>query len=69
MNADEVSADQETITEHYNDQIRQLAGRDKEAHAELLATITRFRDEEQEHHDTGNMHSHVTSVHNCLRKV
>ena len=69
MNADEVSGDQETITEHYNDQIRQLAGRDKEAHAELLATITRFRDEEQEHHDTGNMHSHVTSVHNCLRKV
>merc|ERR1719273_2606787 len=47
---------EETITEHYNDQIRQLAGRDKEAHAELLATITRFRDEEQEHHDTGLAH-------------
>merc|ERR1719436_550703 len=45
-----------SITEHYNDQIRQLAGRDKEAHAELLATITRFRDEEQEHHDTGLAH-------------
>ena len=56
MDADEVSADQETITEHYNDQIRQLAGEDKEAHAELLATITRFRDEEQEHHDIGLEH-------------
>ena len=53
MNADEVCADQETITEHYNDQIRQLANTDPETHRELIETITKFRDEEQEHHDIG----------------
>ena len=42
-----------SITEHYNDQIRELANSDKEAHRELIETITKFRDEEQEHHDIG----------------
>jgi len=42
-----------SITEHYNDQIRELANSDKEAHKELIETITKFRDEEQEHHDIG----------------
>jgi len=42
-----------SITEHYNDQIRLLANTDKEAHKELIETITKFRDEEQEHHDIG----------------
>lgn len=40
------------IVDHYNDQLRTLMS-DPEANKELLETITRFRDEEQEHHDTG----------------
>lgn len=40
------------IVEHYNDQLRTLLN-DPEANKELMETITRFRDEEQEHHDTG----------------
>ena len=47
---------QASITEHYNDQIRLLANTDKEAHKELIETITKFRDEEQEHHDIGLEH-------------
>lgn len=43
------------IVEHYNDQIRELLN-DPEANKELLETITKFRDEEQEHHDTGIDH-------------
>lgn len=42
-----------TITQHYNDQIRQLTAAGPEQHKELIATISRFRDEEQEHHDIG----------------
>lgn len=40
------------IVEHYNDQLRTLL-EDPEANKELLETITKFRDEEQEHHDHG----------------
>ena len=42
-----------SITEHYNDQIRELTSLDNEEHRELIATISKFRDEEQEHHDIG----------------
>ena len=42
-----------TITEHYNDQIRTLIEQDPEGHKELIETLTKIRDEEQEHHDTG----------------
>ena len=37
----------------YNDQIRELTSLDSEEHKELIATICKFRDEEQEHHDIG----------------
>ncbi|XP_059609429.1 5-demethoxyubiquinone hydroxylase, mitochondrial [Phlebotomus argentipes] len=43
------------IVDHYNDQLRQLMA-DPKVDQELLATITQFRDEEQEHHDTGIDH-------------
>ena len=43
------------IVEHYNDQLRQLMADDKN-NEELLNTIRKFRDEEQEHHDTGIEH-------------
>lgn len=42
-----------SITEHYNDQIRTLLEDDPQVNSELLKTITKFRDEEQEHHDIG----------------
>ena len=47
---------QATITEHYNDQIRRLTNTHNEEHRELIETITKFRDEEQEHHDIGLAH-------------
>ena len=45
-----------SITEHYNDQIRRLTNTHNEEHRELIETITKFRDEEQEHHDIGLDH-------------
>jgi len=44
-----------TITEHYNNQIRELmsSSEDMNENKELLDYIQKFRDEEQEHHDTG----------------
>jgi len=45
-----------SITEHYNDQIRELTNTGSEEHKELIETITRFRNEEQEHHDIGLEH-------------
>ncbi|ETN62902.1 coenzyme q10 biosynthesis protein [Anopheles darlingi] len=44
------------IVEHYNDQLRKLMDDPTFVDKELLATIRRFRDEEQEHHDTGLEH-------------
>ncbi|XP_031621121.1 5-demethoxyubiquinone hydroxylase, mitochondrial [Contarinia nasturtii] len=43
------------IVEHYNDQLRQIM-ENPNVDKELMATITKFRDEEQEHHDTGIDH-------------
>lgn len=43
------------IVDHYNDQLRTLM-EDPNVDRELLETITKFRDEEQEHHDTGIDH-------------
>lgn len=43
------------IVEHYNDQLRTLMD-NPDANKELLETIKEFRDEEQEHHDTGIDH-------------
>ena len=39
------------ITDHYNNQIRQLMANPEE-NAELLGHIRRCRDDEMEHHDT-----------------
>lgn len=43
------------IVDHYNDQLRTLMS-DPERNKELLETIQKFRDDEQEHHDTGLDH-------------
>lgn len=44
-----------SITDHYNQQIRELA-KDSDKYEELIKTISKFRDEEQEHHDIGLEH-------------
>ncbi|CAD6196565.1 unnamed protein product [Caenorhabditis auriculariae] len=44
---------EELIGRHYNDQLKELLEDDPEAHKELLKTLTRLRDEELHHHDTG----------------
>lgn len=45
------------IVEHYNDQLRILMeNKDGNIDEEILETIKKFRDEEQEHHDTGIDH-------------
>lgn len=43
------------IVDHYNDQLRTLM-QDPNVDKEILETITKFRDEEQEHHDAGLQH-------------
>ncbi|XP_006637240.3 5-demethoxyubiquinone hydroxylase, mitochondrial [Lepisosteus oculatus] len=47
---------EESISEHYNSQIRALMEVDPEKYKELLNLIKKFRDEEMEHHDTGLEH-------------
>ncbi|KAM4584739.1 NADPH-dependent 3-demethoxyubiquinone 3-hydroxylase, mitochondrial isoform 1-T1 [Odontesthes bonariensis] len=47
---------EESISEHYNSQIRALMERDPERYTELLQIIKEFRDDEMDHHDTGLEH-------------
>ncbi|XP_007248893.1 5-demethoxyubiquinone hydroxylase, mitochondrial [Astyanax mexicanus] len=47
---------EESISEHYNSQIRALMEEDPERYRELLQLIKEFRDDELEHHDTGLEH-------------
>ncbi|XP_007891929.2 5-demethoxyubiquinone hydroxylase, mitochondrial [Callorhinchus milii] len=47
---------EESISQHYNNQIRTLMEEDSEKHNELLELLKKFRDEEMEHHDTGLEH-------------
>ncbi|KAJ8344975.1 hypothetical protein SKAU_G00291680 [Synaphobranchus kaupii] len=44
---------EESISEHYNSQIRALMEADPDRYTELLQLIKEFRDDELEHHDTG----------------
>ncbi|NP_001297984.1 5-demethoxyubiquinone hydroxylase, mitochondrial [Esox lucius] len=47
---------EESISEHYNSQIRTLMEEDPDRYVELLQVIKEFRDDELEHHDTGLEH-------------
>uniref|UniRef100_A0A8C8CH20 5-demethoxyubiquinone hydroxylase, mitochondrial n=1 Tax=Oncorhynchus tshawytscha TaxID=74940 RepID=A0A8C8CH20_ONCTS len=47
---------EESISEHYNSQIRALMEEDPDRYVELLKLIKEFRDDEMEHHDTGLEH-------------
>ncbi|XP_006026186.2 5-demethoxyubiquinone hydroxylase, mitochondrial [Alligator sinensis] len=48
---------EESISHHYNNQIRKLMEEDPEKYKELLLIIKQFRDEELEHHDMGLDHN------------
>uniref|UniRef100_A0A8C5F572 Ubiquinone biosynthesis monooxygenase COQ7 n=1 Tax=Gadus morhua TaxID=8049 RepID=A0A8C5F572_GADMO len=56
---------EESISEHYNSQIRALMEQDPDRYTELLQVIKEFRDEEMEHHDTG-LEQNAESVSICL---
>ncbi|KAL1505729.1 hypothetical protein ABEB36_005226 [Hypothenemus hampei] len=57
------------IVEHYNDQLRTLL-EDPECNKELMEVITQFRNEEQEHHDTGIDHgAEQAPMYNLLSNV
>ncbi|XP_071427102.1 5-demethoxyubiquinone hydroxylase, mitochondrial [Pithys albifrons albifrons] len=59
---------EESITEHYNNQIRTLIEEDPEKYEELLRVIKQFRDEELEHHDIGIEHdAEATPVYSVLK--
>ncbi|VDK56321.1 unnamed protein product [Gongylonema pulchrum] len=47
------TAVEELIAEHYNQQIMELLEDDPEAHAQLLETLTKLRDDEMHHYDVG----------------
>ncbi|NXJ77065.1 COQ7 protein, partial [Trogon melanurus] len=47
---------EESISDHYNRQIRTLVEEDPEKYKELLQIIKQFRDDEREHHDIGLEH-------------
>ena len=47
---------EELIGKHYNDQIKELIDDDPSEHKDLLKILTRLRDEELHHHDTGIAH-------------
>lgn len=48
---------EESVSEHYNSQIRQLMENDPERYTKLLNLIKEFRDDEMAHHDTGLEHN------------
>lgn len=61
---------EETISNHYNNQIRTLMESDPEKHKELLQTIKKFRDDEMEHHDTGLEHdAELAPAYSVLKTV
>ena len=62
---------EETITEHYNDQIRKLLELEESPDRdELLKIIKQFRDEEMEHHDHGIDHdAEQAPAYNVLKSV
>lgn len=61
---------EETISQHYNNQIRVLMEDDPEGHKDLLEVLRKFRDEEVEHHDTGLAHgAEMAPAYSLLKNV
>ncbi|XP_078097055.1 NADPH-dependent 3-demethoxyubiquinone 3-hydroxylase, mitochondrial isoform X1 [Mustelus asterias] len=61
---------EESISQHYNNQIRVLMEEDPEKYKELLEVLKKFRDEEMEHHDTGLAHdAEMAPAYSLLKNV
>ncbi|XP_041063257.1 5-demethoxyubiquinone hydroxylase, mitochondrial [Carcharodon carcharias] len=61
---------EESISQHYNNQIRMLMEEDPERHTELLEVLKKFRDEEMEHHDTGLAHdAEMAPAYSLLKNI
>ncbi|XP_051877364.1 5-demethoxyubiquinone hydroxylase, mitochondrial [Pristis pectinata] len=61
---------EESISQHYNNQIRTLMEDDPERHKELLEILKKFRDEELEHHDTGLAHdAEMAPAYSLLKNI
>ncbi|XP_038676088.1 5-demethoxyubiquinone hydroxylase, mitochondrial [Scyliorhinus canicula] len=61
---------EESISQHYNNQIRMLMEDDPERHKELLEVLKKFRDEEMEHHDTGLAHdAEMAPAYSLLKNI
>ncbi|XP_033886416.3 5-demethoxyubiquinone hydroxylase, mitochondrial isoform X2 [Acipenser ruthenus] len=61
---------EESISEHYNSQIRTLMEEDPDKYKELLQLIKKFRDEEMEHHDTGLEHdAELAPAYSLMKNV
>ncbi|KQL61580.1 hypothetical protein AAES_14467 [Amazona aestiva] len=56
---------EESISDHYNNQIRTLVEEDPEKYEELLQIIKQFRDDEREHHDIGIEHDAEAEDKKC----
>lgn len=58
------------ITEHYNDQIREiLAEDDPKEMGYVLDKFSKFRDDEQHHHDTAEQHEGSSETSNLTTVV
>ena len=44
---------EKVIVEHYQNQLRELINDDPEIHKDLIQLLSKFRDDEQHHHDLG----------------
>ena len=53
---------EKVITEHYNDQIRELIADDPVLHQDMITQLSKFRNDEQHHHDTGLEHEAEQAV-------
>ncbi|XP_069503240.1 5-demethoxyubiquinone hydroxylase, mitochondrial isoform X2 [Ambystoma mexicanum] len=61
---------EESISQHYNNQIRTLMEEDPEIYKELLQIIKNFRDDELEHHDIGLEHdAEMAPAYSVLKSV
>ncbi|KHN74985.1 Ubiquinone biosynthesis protein COQ7 -like protein [Toxocara canis] len=61
---------EELITQHYDDQIKELVNDDPETHKELLELLKKLRDEEAEHHQTGIEHEGLEApAYNALKWI
>ncbi|KAM9372726.1 NADPH-dependent 3-demethoxyubiquinone 3-hydroxylase, mitochondrial [Phaethornis superciliosus] len=61
---------EESISTHYNTQLRTLMQEDPEKYKELLQVIKKFRDDELEHHDIGLEHdAEAAPAYSVLKKA